>query len=275
MYLKKAMTGVAAVGLMAALFCGCGTNHEQMQSEHAEEHLEQIIIGSDSYPPYNYLDENGNAAGIDVELATEAFHRMGYEAVFQNIDWEMKKTLLEEGEIDCIWGCFSMEGRSAEYQWAGPYMVSNQVVAVNESSDIYQLSDLEGKTISVQSTGKPESIFLSHKDARIPQVENVYSMEERELMYISLDKGYVDAIAAHETAILQYMKDYETTYRILDENILTTGLGVAFAKQDDRGIAEELTEVLDEMRQDGTEKKILAKYLSDADKYLEVEKLEK
>ena len=49
MYLKKAMTGVAAVGLMAALFCGCGTNHKQMQSEHAEEHLEQIIIGSDSY----------------------------------------------------------------------------------------------------------------------------------------------------------------------------------------------------------------------------------
>ena len=94
-------------------------------------------------------------------------------------------------------------------------------------------------------------------------------------MYISLDKGYVDAIAMHETAILQYMKDYETTYRILDENILTTGLGVAFAKQDDRGIAEELTEVLDEMRQDGTEKKILAKYLSDVDKYLEVEKLEK
>ena len=69
MYLKKAMTGVAAVGLMAALFCGCGTNHKQMQSEHAEEHLEQIIIGSDSYPPYNYLDENGNATGIDVELA--------------------------------------------------------------------------------------------------------------------------------------------------------------------------------------------------------------
>ena len=104
MYLKKAMTGVAAVGLMAALFCGCGTNHEQMQSEHAEEHLEQIIIGSDTYPPYNYLDENGNATGIDVELAIEAFRRMGYEAVFQNIDWEMKKTLLEEGEIDCIWG---------------------------------------------------------------------------------------------------------------------------------------------------------------------------
>ena len=32
-----------------------------------------IKIGSDNYPPYNYLDENGVPTGIDVELATEAF----------------------------------------------------------------------------------------------------------------------------------------------------------------------------------------------------------
>ena len=46
------------------------------------------------------------------------------------------------GEIDCIMGCFSMEGRLDDYRWAGPYIASRQVVAVNESSDIYKLSDL-------------------------------------------------------------------------------------------------------------------------------------
>ena len=33
----------------------------------------EIVIGSDNYPPYNYVDTDGNATGIDVELATEAF----------------------------------------------------------------------------------------------------------------------------------------------------------------------------------------------------------
>lgn len=56
---------------------------------------------------------------------------MGYQAVFTTIDWEQKKTLLDSGEIDCIWGCFSMDGREQDYQWAGPYMVSRQVIAVN------------------------------------------------------------------------------------------------------------------------------------------------
>lgn len=274
MYWKKIMTKVVPLCLLVFVFCGCGGRQERTPSVAAEENLEEIIIGSDNYPPYNYVNESGNATGIDVELATEAFRRMGYKAVFKKIDWEMKKTLLEEGMIDCIWGCFSMDGRIEEYKWAGPYMVSNQVVAVNENSDIYKMSDLQGKTIAVQSTTKPESIFLKHEDVRIPDMDQVISLEERELIYISLDKGYVDAIAAHETAIRQYMKDYETSYRILDENLLRTGLGVAFAKNDDRGIAEDLSQILEEMRQDGTERKILSKYLKDPDRYLEVEALE-
>ena len=66
-------------------------------------------------------------------------------------------------------GCFSMEGRLDDYRWAGPYIASRQVVAVNESSDIYKLSDLEGKNLAVQSTTKPEGIFLNHTDERIPK----------------------------------------------------------------------------------------------------------
>ena len=38
-----------------------------------------IKIGSDNYPPYNFLNEDGMPTGIDVDLATEAFGRMGYK----------------------------------------------------------------------------------------------------------------------------------------------------------------------------------------------------
>ena len=31
-----------------------------------------ITLGCESYPPYNYLNEDGVPTGIDVELATEA-----------------------------------------------------------------------------------------------------------------------------------------------------------------------------------------------------------
>ena len=233
--------------------------------------LPQILIGSDTYPPYIYLNNDGTPAGIDVEIATEAFRRMGYAARFEVIDWEQKTALVESGAIDCIWGCFSMQGRETLYRWAGPYMVSRQVVAVNADSSIQSLSDLAGKTVMVQSTSKPEGIFLSGSDPRIPQTVEVFSTEDRSVQYAMLACGYVDAIAAHETAILQYMKDNSVEFRILEEPLLVTGLGIAFAKNDSRGLDTQLNAVLAQMRTDGTLEQILGKYLEHPSQYLEVD----
>ena len=166
-------------------------------------------------------------------------------------------------------------GRENDYHWAGPYMLSRQVIAVNDSSKINKLSDLKNKIIAVQSTTKPEELFLKQTDSKIPKVKQVYSMENRELIYTSLSRGYVDAIAAHEISIRQYMSDFEAKYRILDEDILETGIGVAFAKNDKRGIEKELSKTLKAMVKDGSAKKILQKYVPDAEKYLEVNSLER
>lgn len=236
--------------------------------------LPQILIGSDTYPPYIYLNNDGTPAGIDVEIATEAFRRMGYAARFEVIDWEQKTALVESGAIDCIWGCFSMQGRETLYQWAGPYMVSRQVVAVNADSSIQSLSNLAGKTVMVQSTSKPEGIFLSGSDPRIPQTVEVFSIEDRSVQYSMLACGYVDAIAAHETAILQYMKDNNAVFRILEEPLLVTGLGVAFAKNDSRGLDHQLNDTFAQMREDGTLERIVGKYLEHASQYLEVDTID-
>ena len=236
--------------------------------------LPQILIGSDTYPPYIYLNNDGTPAGIDVEIATEAFRRMGYAARFEVIDWEQKTALVESGAIDCIWGCFSMQGRETLYRWAGPYMVSRQVVAVNADSSIQSLSDLAWKTVMVQSTSKPEGIFLSGSDPRIPQTVEVFSIEDRSVQYAMLACGYVDAIAAHETAILQYMKDNNAVFRILEEPLLVTGLGVAFAKNDSRGLDHQLNDTFAQMREDGTLERIVGKYLEQASQYLEVDTID-
>lgn len=57
------------------------------------------MIGCDKYPPYNFEDKNGQPTGIDVDLAREAFDRLGYKPVFVTINWEDKTDLLDSGEI--------------------------------------------------------------------------------------------------------------------------------------------------------------------------------
>ena len=258
----KVCAAAAAAGLTA-----CGKTQ-------AAAALPELTVGSDAYPPFIYLSNDGVPAGIDADIAAEAFARMGYSVRFETIDWEQKTNLVESGAIDCIWGCFSMDGRKQLYRWAGPYMVSRQVVAVSANSSIETLADLAGKTIMVQSTTKPEEIFLGGTDPRIPQLGEVLSAENRSVQYAMLNCGYVDAIAAHETVILQYMQDYNADFRILEEPLLVTGIGVAFALDDTRGLDEKLTETFAAMRADGTMKQIVGKYLPDPEKYLEVDALE-
>lgn len=263
----RIVAGICALCLLSGLLSGCAAPAGSDSPN--EDALPVITVGSDNYPPFNCQDTSGHPTGIDVDLAVEAFRRMGYRAQFVTIDWEEKKNLVESGTIDCIWGGFSINGREDQYLWTQPYMYSRQVVAVRKDSGIYSLSDLAGKRIAVQSTTKPEELFLSHTDPRIPAPDEVFSLQNRELLYPYLSKGYADAIAAHETAILQCMDDYGLELRILDEPLLAVGLGVAFARSDDRGLAQELSRTFSQMRDDGTTQQILGKYLENPQKYME------
>ncbi len=271
---KIAFLPVALLAFLLAVACSfslTACSSQSASSSSSNDTRSVIQIGSDNYPPYNYLDVNGNPTGIDIDILTEAFNRMGYRVNFSYINWEDKKTLLANGEIDLVCGSFSMDGREDDYLWAGPYMASREVVAVAPESSIQTLADLAGKTVAVQTTTQPEKIFLNNTNPNVPEIGKLYSVGDRMLMYPLVSKGYVDALAAHESSILQYEKDYSVTYRILDESIKDVGLGYAFDKNDTRGIAEELDTVLSQMRKDGTLREIVGKYLDNPDKFLTVD----
>lgn len=268
--IKRKISISFIIYMFIAVLCGCRDNQYDVNANEGVQ-LKEIIIGSDIQPPFNYVDSDGNPTGIDVELATEAFRRMGYKAVFVNINWDDKQELLSSHTIDCVWGSFSMNGREDKYRWAGPYMKSRIVIAVNRDSDIYTIEDLLDKTVAVQAASKPEEMFLNMADSKIPRIRSLLSMKNRELTYPMLSKGYADALAVNEVIINQYMKDYNMQFRILEESLDTVGLGVAFDKNDTRGIDRRLADILINMHDDGTEKEILEKYVEDTDKYLEVE----
>ncbi len=245
-----------AVSLFAVSACGTATAED--------DNLPTLVIGSDYYEPYNYIDNSGNPTGIDVEIATEACRRLGYKADFRQIQWDNKEELLENGEVDCLWGSFSINGREDDYKWAGPYMQSRQIIAVRAQRNIYSLSDLENMNVSAQYGSKPAEIL---SDGSLGfSVKNIYCFSSISEVFISMRNGYTDACAGHETAITALMGDDSAEYRILDEPLLIADLGVAFSKEEKDFPVESLSEVLDEMKKDGTIKNIVIKYGLDPEK---------
>ena len=80
---KRVIAGILLAGILAVTLTGC------KNTDGSKKEIEKpvITLGSDSYPPYNYLNEDGVPTGIDVELATEAFKRMGYHMEVVQIKW--------------------------------------------------------------------------------------------------------------------------------------------------------------------------------------------
>ena len=252
-----------ALATCAVLLCSC--LHPGKADSYTAA-MPVIVVGSDNYPPFNYMGTDGAPTGIDVELATEAFGRLGYRVKFVTIDWEKKKELVENDTIDCIWGSFSMDGREEEYQWAGPYLYSRQVVAVRSDSQIYALKDLEGKRAAVQATTRASGVLLHEIASPVPQLKQVNCFSTTEELFAALRKGYVDAIAGHEAMITAFVKGGNGNYRLLEESLYVSELGVAFEKGTHRELAERLTETLKAMEADGTIARIVEKYGLDAAK---------
>ena len=271
---KKNILRCMILILISGMLFGCGGKTAKKSDKSDKSDKPVIVVGCDDYSPFSYADVDGDMTGIDVDLAKEAFSRMGYTPKFVFINWEDKNELLAKGEINCIWSSFTMTGREDEYKWAGPYMKSRQVVAVKEDSNIRTLKDLKGKTIAVQNTTKPEDIIRSH-DGTLPKLRKVIAVQKRDLIFSLLSKGYVDALAAHDTSVDQFMADTGLKFRVLEEPLQSVDLGVAFDKGDASGVNVKLGKTFAGMQKDGTIKQTIGKYLKNAESYVEDENAER
>ena len=259
---------VAALLLGMLLLCCCADNSPP---DNDAQTLPELVIGSDYYEPFVYRDEDGNFAGIDVDLATEVCRNIGYAPKFVHIDWTEKKTLLESGEIDCLWGCFSVNGRETLYSWTLPYMNSIQVVAVPFDSDITSVADLEGKRLAVQSTTKPDEIFSSEageKDPSVPNLKRLDCFPDISYAFAAINNGYVDAVAGHELVLYNYMQTSSTKLKILSDPLLEVQVGVAFLTGTHTDVIEKINQTLYLLKNNGYLTQLITNYGLNPEMYI-------
>lgn len=268
MKMKKRGFMLLAVLITAIFLTSCG-NKSKKRENSQQKNLKQIMVGYDLYEPYAYIDEKGNITGSDIEIAKEAFKRMGYQPVFKKITWGDQKDLLKNKKVDCIWCGFSIDGREKQYQWSGPYLKCNQKVLVRADSKIKKLSDLKGKKVAVQIDTKTEEYFWKQESTGKLPMEEIATYNNLMEAMASFNKGYADAVAAHEDALRYYTKENKKAYRFLNKTILQTKLGVAFDLKYDHKTVAKLSDTLDKMIQDGTIKKIVNKYGIDSRQLVE------
>ena len=89
---------------------------------------------------------------------------MGYEVLFQEIDWEAKYTDLNSGAIDCVWNGFTCNTadddgvlRAEKVDFSYNYMENRQVIVCKADAGIASAEDLAGKVAAVESGSAGET----------------------------------------------------------------------------------------------------------------------
>ena len=112
-----------------------------------------LIVGmDDAFAPMGFKDESGEITGFDVDLAKELGKRLNKEIVFQPIDWTMKESELNSGNIDLIWNGYTItDERKNKVDFSVPYLKNKQVIVTLSDSNINSKSDLANKKVGAQS----------------------------------------------------------------------------------------------------------------------------
>lgn len=111
-----------------------------------------IVAGDHAYPPYEYLDENGQPAGYNVELTRAIARQMGVEVEIQLSPWQQVRQGLENGRIDLVQGMFYSPERDADFDFSPAHtLVSHVVVARASAPPLKTLAELVGKTVVVMA----------------------------------------------------------------------------------------------------------------------------
>lgn len=196
--------------LMGFVLSACGDNEStEKKDEKTENSVETssnannrttFTVGFDAeYPPYGYMDENGEYTGFDLELAEAVCKLEGWELVKKPINWDAKDMELNSGAIDCIWNGFTMNGREDEYTFSTPYVDNSQVIVVAENSGINTPEDLAGKTVGVQAASAALELLQSdEKDGQKALADTFGALNEfadYNTAFTELQAGALDALA--------------------------------------------------------------------------------
>ncbi|MGC9513977.1 MAG: transporter substrate-binding domain-containing protein [Fidelibacterota bacterium] len=95
----------------------------------------KIIVGGDyHFPPYEFLDEEGNPSGFNVDLIHAIAREMDLDVEIQLAPWTEIRDGLLKGNIDLIQGMFYSHERDLLFDFTQPHAMSHYVTVVRKEA---------------------------------------------------------------------------------------------------------------------------------------------
>ncbi|MFO8110871.1 MAG: ABC transporter substrate-binding protein [Desulfosalsimonadaceae bacterium] len=229
-------------------------------------HAENVVrIGTEgAYPPFNYIDKDGNLQGFDIEIAEALCEAADMECTFVTQSWDGMIPALLARKYDAIIASMSItEERKERVDFTKKYYQTPARFVKHKDEDIeITEKDLRGKTVGVQRATVSAN-FINDNFSDILTIRSYDTQEEANMDIVSdrLDLLFADAVVLQNGFLeTEPGADYEFVGpSYTDEEWFGEGIGIALRKGEDE-LREKFNKAIIQIRRDGTYKEINDKY---------------
>ena len=218
-----------------------------------------LTVGTNAeFPPFEYVDDNGEADGFDIALIKAIGEKLGVAVEVENMEFDSLVASIGNKIDVAIAGMTVTDERKESVDFSNAYYDALQYVIVPEGSEITSFDDLAGKTIGVQ-LGTTGDIIASDdvEGATVSQYNKAVDAVN------DLLNGRVDCVIVDKNPAQVFEAQFAGQVKALDGaqfDFEVENYAIALPK-DDTVLAEQVNAALEEIKADGTFDKLVADYI--------------
>lgn len=255
----KLLQKIVALGLslimLVMTLSGCSQNQNLLASIQSSGKL--VMYTNAAFPPYEFLGQNGEFVGIDVEIGKAIAEKLGVTLEVQNANFDGIISAIASGKGDlAISGITITDERAQHVDFSEPYFKGAQSLVIPENSDIRTLEDLSSKVVGAQ-TGSTGYLYIEDENnsgllSEQPCDLRAYQTPTDAMM--ALCDGKLDAVVVDDVVADQLVNNQAGMISIplvaADGTRAEESYAIAIAKGNEDLLAI-VNEVLEEMESEG------------------------
>ena len=254
--LRSLRLGLAAV--VASLAVGTAAHAADGSLERLKKAGKLVVAVDATYPPMESEDNGGKVVGFDIDFATEVAAKLGVKPEFVVVAWDGVIAGLQSKRYDVIISTMNITDERKKQVDFVEYARMSQVYVAKKGVKVASEKDLEGKVIAVQADTTSYEFLDKQKKAGL-KIKEIKAFRLATDVFAAVKAGQAEALVTDEPVGRYFAKQDAATFEVTGRAIAPEPIGAATRKED-KELHDAIQKAVDELRKDGTLKKVSEKY---------------
>ncbi|WP_428839298.1 transporter substrate-binding domain-containing protein [Bacillus massilinigeriensis] len=247
----KRLLGVSFLVLLVGVLGACAEKDKLQDGSELINEGEFVFTASGEFKPFSYLQDDLTMTGFDIEVGEALAKEMGLKPVQKRMKFKGIVEGVKTGRADAAVASHTINPqRSKHVLFSTPYYYSGPQIFTRPDSTIKTTADLKGKEVAVAKGS-------TYADTAQKYTNNIKMYDSDITALKALSSGRHDAVI---TDFVTGKSAKKEGFKIVPQQLIERSEQAVVISQDNPALHKKINKALQNLRKDGTLKKISHKY---------------